>query len=183
MAFAGLGISVLCIAGCPKVKVLKQVEKPIEKQELIEAQAAVRGITILWSEKTKNDGIRKVIEARAEEGEINAKDKTSELKIASGILYKDNKPRARFQAPFVRGNEAKRIIVASGGVTMTSIEPEGATLTARTATWDAAKDTITVEGDVRFKFQRPGDSRPFESIGPCPRAEFRTELRTYKIWN
>jgi hypothetical protein len=183
LALVGLGISIFIIAGCGNGKVRKQVENPGDKLQPIPARAAAIGISMLWSEKTKNGGIRKVVEARAEEGTINAKEKTSELTTASGILYKDNKPRARFQAPNVRGNEAKHIIIASGGVTVTSIEPAGAILTAQKAIWNANKDTITVEGDVRFRFQRPGDAKPSEAIGPCPRAEFHTELRHYTIWN
>lgn len=169
--------------GCGPSKALKQDKPKSEPEKAIQAEASAKGISVLWSEKTENGGIRKVIEAKAQEGTINAEKKSSEMKKATGTLYKENKPAARLQADVIRGDENKHVVVATGSVKVTSINPPGYTMTTKKATWNAAKDLITAEGEVYLTYQKPGESAPSITVGPSPRAQFQTELKVWKIWN
>jgi glutathione peroxidase-family protein len=81
----------------------------------------------------------------------------------------------------VDAQETKKIVIASGGVKATSIQPLGITVTADKVTWYFAKDLIIAEGRVYIQYQPVGAPQPVDWGGPVDRLTINTELKKFHI--
>ena len=156
---------------------MQQAERDKKRQGSVVGE----GISVVWQEKLPGGGVKRVVEAHAVTGRLNAKTKASLLNDASGTLFKENVARAHFKAPVVKGDETKHIVEASGGVTVTSIEPAGITVTSMRLIWYANEDKIVAVGNVSFQQVKPGQDKPWASGGPFERATIDTSLTTLTI--
>lgn len=145
----------------------------------VDNTANARGITFHWSEKAGEE-IRRVLDVQAENGRLSTAAESGELNRARGVIYRENKPRARFTAPVVNAYKERSIVIARGGVIMVSIEPPGMTLKAQQVTWDATHQKVYAEGDARFFYKPPGASRPV-STGRAEHITLDTELQSFTI--
>ena len=159
-------------------KAAKEAEEWEKKRQ---GSVVGEGISVVWQEKLPGGGVKRVVEAHAVTGRLNAKTRASLLNQASGTLYKENVARAHFKAPVVKGDEAKHIVEATGGVTVTSIEPTGVTVTSDRLIWYANEDKIIAEGEVKFQKTRPGETSLWAWGGPFDRVTFNTTLNQWVI--
>ena len=132
-----------------------------------------------WSEKDQ-DSIKRVLDLQAKTGQVNTASDSGELSVANGVLYRDNKPRSKFTAPRVRAYKEKGIVIADGGVTVTSIDPPGVTVKAARICWDSNHNKVYAEGGARFFYKPPDANRPF-GFGSADHMSFNTELQNSSI--
>lgn len=132
------------------------------------SQLDSRGIRIRWQERTPEGSLRPLLEMHAESGRLEALSQSGFMRRAKGVLYREGKSQARFEAPAVEAKEETSTVVAREGVRIVSVEPPGLTLTADTVTWQADRDKIVLEGNVRFVHQPPGEKKPVARGGPFP---------------
>src|ERR1041385_2002271 len=125
----GAIFALIALASCgPKVKPLpmdpasraarKAAEERAEREKKRQGSVVGEGISVIWQGKHAGGGVRRVVEAHAVTGQLNAKTKASVLNDATGTLYKENTARAHFKAPIVKGDENKHVVEATGGVTV-----------------------------------------------------------------
>jgi hypothetical protein len=176
----------LFLAGCapapppaPAAKETAQKQGAVKKNNL-PGRVRTRGIIILWRESTPSGGLRRVMEVQAETGTVDAETQSGTFNRARGVLYRDDKPRARYEAPVVEAAQDRSVVIARGGVTMRSIEPPGVTLTAGRITWHIAQNVIVAEGHVRVVYQPPGAPRP-TAVGGADRMTINTELQKFHV--
>ena len=145
-----------------------------------QTHAAGSGITITWQEKTDSGGIRRVLEVNAETGALDAVTQSGALKQASGVFYREGKPRARFTAPAVLATRDKQTVVARGGVTVNSIDPPGVRLSSDQITWYTQRHQIVARGNVKLSHTPKGASEPI-AYGNVPQASANTEMQVITV--
>lgn len=80
-------------------------------------------------------------------------------------LYRAGEPAANLIAPHMTANLKEKIIIATGGVTLTSLtDPPDTVITADRMTWDTRTSKIVATGHVHAK-GRTKDGTPFEQSG------------------
>lgn len=134
-----------------------------------------------WSEKAPEGGLRRVMDVKAESGTLDAEQESGRMNRASGLLYRENRPRARFIAPVVEAARNRGLVTARGGVTVYSIDPPGGKLTADRITWYARQDKIVAMGNVSIEYRPPNAPAPTAWGGPYPRATLHTERWRFTI--
>jgi hypothetical protein len=174
MAVAAFGLY-----GCGH-SVARSTIKPAPPKDAVQPDHAAVGnkIEIRWHEKTDRGTIRRVLDVDAETGDLKPRSESGTLNRATGLIYQDDQPKARFKAPTVVANRENDQITARGGVTITSIDPPGITVTADKITWSAAKNRIVAEGNVKFVQMRPGHPKPV-SQGQFDRITVDTAMKTF----
>ena len=175
-------VGAIALAGCGQMRASQSVARAQERKPEPppkEQTANATGITVQWNEKNQ-ESIRRVLDLNAEKGQLNTASDSGELSTANGVLYRDNKPRSKFTAPRVRAYKEKGIVIADGGVTMTSIDPPGVTLKADRIRWDSNHNKVYAEGGARFSYKPPGASRQF-GFGSAEHISFNTELQNLSI--
>ena len=143
------------------------------------ARASASGIRIFWHEQLK-DRVRRVMDIEARTGQLDALQESGDLRQASGVVYRDNRPRARFRAPLLRYSKAHNLMEASGGVVITSIEPPGLTVTCDRVMWDTTGDKIVARGGVRLVHKPPGAARPL-ATGTAEQVTIDTRMESFSI--
>lgn len=138
------------------------------------------GIVIHWQEEAQNGTVRRVLELHAASGRWNVQTLSGILKDGTGVLYRDDKPKVRFQAPVVEARKSLGVVLARGGVVLHSIDPPGATVTADRVRWDARNNVLVAMGNVRLTYRPPGSPKPL-AVGTAPRMTFNTQLDEYHI--
>ncbi len=173
------------LAGCGpdhrnRPAVVHQTARPAPAPERPHA-VNTRGLSGRWQERTEKGGIRRVMDVHAETGRLDAQTQSGTLYKANGLLYHDDRARARFEAPVVEARKDHSVVIARGGVRVVSIDPPGVTLTAERVTWQVDKDLIVAEGSVSFEQRPPGSARPTAWGGPFPHVTANTELQRLTI--
>jgi hypothetical protein len=139
------------------------------------------GIEVRWQEQGKGGRLQPILEVQAETGDLNAQTQSGRLMKTRGRFFNQGKPAARFQAPEVDANQDRHEVLARGGVTLTSIEPAGLTVTARNVVWNTLSGTILLRGDVRFAYVEPGGTVVTAAGGPFDRITMNAEMRRVTI--
>ncbi len=173
-------ILAVSIGGCrnkpsnPPKKPKVQVHKDLPA---IESQ----GISITWSEKQPDGTAKRLIDLHAETGELSKGSQSGILNRATGKLYKESRARARFSGDVVNASQEKRKVIATGHVTVWSIDPEGGILNANKVTYFIDKDLVLAEGNVTIEYTPPGMKVPLAYGGPVSRMTVNTELKKFHI--
>ncbi len=131
--------------------IIKPAPKPPDASQTASGAQARQGLTFQWREKLPNGALRQVLDLQAASAAGSVQSESGELKDTKGTLFRDNRPRARFVAPVVHADRKSGTVVAEGGVKVTSVDPPGTSVTAKTITWNADKNVIVARGDVRFE--------------------------------
>ena len=76
---------------------------------------------------------------------------TGLLQGVTGVIYQNGKPVDNLTAPSVSVDGGKKIVKASGGVTVTSLTQKSTTLTSDTITWYTSQNKMIGLGHVVFK--------------------------------
>jgi hypothetical protein len=184
MVLCGLGAAVFCISGCgprPPVNANSKSKLQAKLKDIGPVKLNSQGITVNWLERLPNGGVRRIMDIHAVSGELIRGSQSGLMNTADGVLYKDNVPKARFEAPTVHAYEDKKIVVAEGGVKAMSIQPVGITVTADKVTWYFARDLVVAEGNVYIQYQPVGTPKPVDWGGPVDRLTINTELKKFHI--
>lgn len=152
------------------------------KQTIPEIPAAVntQGIRINWRVKQKNGQLWRVLDLNASNGRIDAQTQSGTMATTTGTLYRENRPRAAFVAPKVEAARDQKTVVATGGVKVRSLDPEGILVTADKATWIIEKNVIVAEGHVYMEQRDPKTNRLI-AHGTAAHLTINTELREFSI--
>lgn len=95
---------------------------------------------LLWELKAKRGS------GQAQDGKI-----LGTLQEVQGVLYKDGKPTLRFEADHAKADSDAQRVAAWGRVRAVS-DVNKAKLTAQKITWEAKRDLVTAEGNVRIQW-------------------------------
>lgn len=139
-----------------------------------------QGISINWRVKQKNGQLWSVLDLKAANGKIDAQTQSGTMSNASGTLYRANRPRAAFEAPTVEAAKDQKTVVATGGVTVRSLNPKGILVTADRATWIIEKNVIIAEGHVYMEQRDPKSGRKI-AWGRADHLTINTELQQFSI--
>ncbi|MGC8666906.1 MAG: hypothetical protein ACP5VE_02155 [Chthonomonadales bacterium] len=169
-----------CGTKTPRKAQPKRPPRPATQQADALKSVQSQGIVIHWQEEAPDGKVRRVLELHAASGQWNVQTLSGILKAGNGILYRDDMPKVRFQAPIVEAKRSLGILVARGGVVLHSIDPAGATVTANRVRWDARKNLVVAVGNVRLTYRPPGSAKPV-AFGTAPQMTFNTELDEYHI--
>lgn len=104
-----------------------------------------RGVTLRWSEKNGTQ-----MTASAKSASFNEVTQTGTLLDFSAKLYENGKLTAAMSAPRATADTAKRTIIASGGVTLKSLERQ-TVVNAAWMKWNAGTHKLVGDGGVRIK--------------------------------
>jgi lipopolysaccharide assembly outer membrane protein LptD (OstA) len=153
-----------------------------QKPSAAELPAAVntQGIRINWRAQQKNGQLWSVLDLNAANGKIDAQSQSGTMSKTSGTLYRENHPRATFEAPTVKASNDQKTVVATGGVKMRSLEPKGILLTADRATWIIEKNKVIAEGHVYLE-QRDPKSNAILAWGRAEHLTINTDLQRFSI--
>ena len=172
-------LSALLSAGCRKPPTRPPVQQKPAAPEL-PAAVNTQGIRINWRAQQKNGKLWSVLDLNAANGKIEAQTQSGTMSQASGTLYRENRPRATFEAPTVKAANDQKTVVATGGVKMRSLEPKGILLTADRATWVIEKNKVIAEGHVYLE-QRDPKSNAILAWGRAEHLTISTELQHFSI--
>jgi hypothetical protein len=106
---------------------------------------AQRSVTLKWADK---NGAKMTCSAKS--ADFNEVTQVGSLVDFSAQLYENGKLTASVRAPLATADTAKRIIVASGGVVLKSLE-RATVVNARWIKWNAGSDTVIGNGGVSIK--------------------------------
>lgn len=121
------------------------------------------------------------MDLRARTGSLDAPTESGVLNAATGVIYRENRPRARFSAPLVKASHKTGTVVASNGVKVTSVDPAGIVVTADEITWEADRDLIVARGNVTIRQVPPGATQPTMWGGPYETATINTAMKRFTI--
>lgn len=155
--------------------------KKSSAQEELPRELVSRGISLVWREEQPQNRMQRILEMKAETGSLNAETQSGQMQKATGIFYRDDKPRARFVAPRVEAIRQESKMIATGGVTIYSIEPKGITVRADEVVWSYADNRIVARGNVRFEEKPPGAAAPTSEGGPFPQVTIDTQMQRLTI--
>ncbi len=148
-------------------------------------QVTGHGITIHWQENVPEKGVQRVMDLNGQTGSLAGDTDTDllsgHLKTVNGMLYRDNRPKARFTAQTVQADGKTKTLIAQGHVVIHSIDPPGVTVTADRVIWHAERHRIEAEGDVGVTDQPPGADRPTAGMYHASHATIDTELKRITI--
>lgn len=172
-------LSLTLLPGCRPPKPRPPV---VSKQTLPDLPAAVntQGIRINWRATQKNGKLWRVLDLNAANGRIEAQTQSGTMANASGTLYREDVARAAFEAPKMQAANDRKTVVATGGVKVRSLQPEGILVTADRATWYIEKNVIVAEGHVYMEQRDPKTGRKI-SYGNAEHLTINTELRQFSI--
>lgn len=165
------------LTGCAP-KPIKAANKQKAPPPALPKGVVGEGITVNWLENLPDGNVRHVLDIKAETGSATTGTRSGVFNKATGIVYQDGKPVARFTAPRVTAVEEKQTVTATGRVKAVSIDPPGVTVEADRVTWLFAKKKILAEGRVMVHYKRPGQSRMTAEI-PLDHAVLDTELKSF----
>lgn len=106
---------------------------------------AQRSVTLKWAEK---DGTQMMCSAKS--ADFNEVTQVGTLVDFSAQLYENGKLTASVRAPLATADTAKRVIVASGGVVLKSLE-RATVVKAGWIKWYAGSDKVVGGGGVSIK--------------------------------
>jgi lipopolysaccharide assembly outer membrane protein LptD (OstA) len=168
------------LAGCrprkPKPPSPPKQTSPSE----IPKQINTQGIRINWRVKQPTGKLWRVLDLKAEKGTVESGTQSGVMTNAAGTLYKENKARAEFEAPTVEATRDQKVVVATGGVKLTSIDPKGVLVTADKATWYIEKNVVVAEGHVYLEQRSPKTNQKV-AWGNTERLTINTELQKFSI--
>ena len=121
------------------------------------------------------------MDIEAQTGTLIAGKQSGIMRVTRGIIYKLGKPVVRFESPVVEAFEDKKVVHASGGVVIHSIDPPGVTLWADHVTWTIKKDKVLAKDNVRFRYVKLGETTPFAEGGPVSQCTIDTSLKNFHI--
>jgi len=122
----------------PRPKILVTVNAP-------NGSDTRRSVTLKWSEK---NGTQMTCSAKS--ADFNEVSQVGTLVDFSAQLYENGKLTASIRAPLATADTAKRIIIASGGVVLTSLE-RATEVRANWIKWNAGSDKVIGNGGVTMK--------------------------------
>lgn len=125
------------------------------------------GVTLRWDEKNGNQ-----MTASAKSGSFNEVTQVGTLLDFSAKLYENGKLTAAMTAPEATADTAKRVIVASGGVLLNSLERKTVVQAARVK-WYANSHKIVGTGGVRIQSEN--------GLATCEAFTADTSLKTYTL--
>ena len=144
-AVAGCGTNQSTAAGKPKpVKRAAQAQQP-PADTGPKLELSQKGVTLRWAE---NGVLRMSASAREFRG--NEITKTGELIDFSAQLYDKGKPATSMVAPNVLADTVKRIVTATGGVTVKSLDRH-TVIKAKWVKWYEKEQKIVGNGGVTVK--------------------------------
>jgi hypothetical protein len=175
--------ALVLVAGCPRPAPPPgtRPSKPPDNTNALPVGVDSKGITVTWQERAGATGVRRVMDLRAETGKLEKDSQSGTLNRASGVFYRESKPKASFTAPVVVAAQDQKSVTASGGVTISSIDPPGVTVKADRMYWKVEANKIVADGNIRFVYQPSGHTKPLGWGGPFPRAVMNTELQRLQI--
>jgi hypothetical protein len=172
----------LCLLGCgPGRSPSRNSAKKNEVQEDVPRELVSRGISLIWQEEQPKNRIQRILEMKAETGSLNAETQSGRMLKATGIFYRDDTPRARFEAPKVEAIRQESKLIATGGVIIYSLKPKGITVRADQVVWNYAANRIVALGNVRFEQKPPGIDAPVSQGGPFPQVTIDTQVQRLTI--
>ena len=173
----------LCLVGCGPGQPPARNSNPkkASAQEEIPKELVSRGISLVWREERPGNRMQRILEMKAETGSLNAETQSGQMQKASGVFYRDDRPRVRFAAPRVEAIRQENRMIATGGVTIYSIEPKGITLRAEEVVWSYTDSRIVARGNVRFQQKPPGAAAPVSEGGPFPQVTIDMQMQRLTI--
>jgi hypothetical protein len=176
-------LALVLVTGCPRPAPPpgSQPPQPAAKSDSLPAGVNSKGITVTWQEREGKTGVRRLMDLQAATGKLEKDAQSGTLNRASGVLYKDNKPKVRFSAPVVVAAQDQKSVTATGRVRITSIDPTGVTIEADRVFWKVEQNKIIAEGNIQFTYQPAGQVKPVGWGGPFPRVVMDTELQRLQI--
>lgn len=168
-------------AGCGPRRLPRK--EPPKKAEQNDGPTGVvsRGVTIVWQKTGAGRLAHRMLTVDAETGSLDAVKQSGTLRKARGVLYREDRPGATFDAPVVEASRSQERIVARGGVTLRSVQPPGAVVTARRMTWLPERNLVVAEGDVLIVYRPPNAAQPAGRGGPFPRIRFDTQVNEFRF--
>jgi hypothetical protein len=147
------------------------------EQPPIPQKLTSEGITIHWEEPGQKGGVERVMDVRAQSGDLEQLSQSGTLRNATGTAYREDKPRATFDAPVVNAAKDRKTVTATGGVTVHSVDPSGMTVRADHAIWHVEQNQVVAEGNVNFEYRKPGVPGLTAWGGPFPKMTFDTKMQ------
>ncbi len=171
----------LLLVGCVHVQPIAERNSNANKPKQVIPNVNSQGITMHWQEKDiKSRVFKPLLDIKADNGMMKASSESGTLNQASGVLYKNGLPAARFQAPHVKASRASNIVIAYNGVVLNSISPPGVKVTADRFIWRMIENKIIVYGNVHVVYQPPKAKTPV-AWGFAQRMTIDTQLQKLTI--
>lgn len=143
--------------------------KPSIPHEGPKLQMTQQGVTLSWIE---NGVVR--MSAKAREGQINEVTKVGQLLDFSAKMFEDGKLTTTMSAPKVVADTEKRVVTATGGVTLKSLDRK-TTVKAQWMKWYSRQHKVVGDGGVKITSE----------MGTMQGAAFvaDTALKTLRVMN
>lgn len=154
-----MGMALITIAGCGKSP-SRQTAAKMKAKDAKEGARTPLPVSVAGTDwhipwrvpdpKNPNGPTVPVFIADARQGTIENEDNetTVLLKEVQARLYRDGVHTANIVAPQMTANESERVVVGSGGCTITSLtDPPDTIIKADTITWDTHTSKIVAEGE------------------------------------
>ena len=170
--------TVLLLAGC-RVRQRTSI-KPKKSNDVPPININSRGITVNWQAKNAVGITQPVLDLKARDGKLEAQNQSGLLGKADGVFYMNGKPKAHFDAPYVKANRESNRVVAFGGVTVISLDPPGAKMTARRIVWIFEKNSIIATGNVYLTWTPKGEALPV-AHGGAEQMTLNTDMQKLTI--
>lgn len=187
-----IGATALCalllLSGCNGANT-RQRSRPQPPETEAERQANLPGaITgsgwhIRWRERNPKHPEKplRVLEAVAQTGELADQDDTNTMRLhdVHAQLYRNGQAAAIIQAPQLAANQRDRILIGTGGVTLTSLtDPPDTVVTADKITWNTHTGKIAGVGNAHVVQHLP-DGTINEHQGY--RVTYNNEEKTFDV--
>jgi hypothetical protein len=138
----------------------KPPETEADRQANLPGAITGSGWHIQWRERNpkRPEKPLRVLEAVAQTGELADQDDTNTMRLREvrARLYRNGQAAADIQAPQLTANQRDRILVGTGGVTLTSLaDPPDTVVTADKITWDTHTGKIAGVGNAHVLQRLP----------------------------